>query len=113
MMLGHSQATGKTKAECCFLSNTAGPGYITIMNLFSERGVTAMLSIEMRCLHVSVRTEYLLGLLDQRMMEPAACKSQTFWQVESAEHHSLAKLAAVQEIHKLVFYYKFGQLQTS
>lgn len=100
MMLASIQAGGKTKAVCCFLSHTAGPGCTTTKNFFSERGVTAMLSIERRCLHVSVSRKYLLCLLDQRMLVPAACKSQTFWQVESPEHHSLAKLAALPEIHK-------------
>lgn len=112
MILATIQASGKTKAVCCFISNTAGPGCVTTTNWFSEKGVTAMPSVEMRCLHISVSREYLLCLLDQRMMVPAACKSQIFWQVESAEQHSLAKPAALQKIHKLVFYYKFGELQT-
>lgn len=75
MMLAPIKASGKTKAVCCFLSNTAGPGCITTTNWFSKRGVTAMLSIEMRCLHVSVSREYPLCLLDQRMIVPGACKS--------------------------------------
>lgn len=108
MVLASIQATGKTEAVCCFLSDTAGPGCTTTTIFFCERGVTAMLSIEMRGLHVSWSREYLLCLLDQRMLVPAACKSQTFWQVESPEQHSLAKLAALLEIHKLVSYDKFG-----
>lgn len=64
------------------------------MDFFSERGMTAVLPIEMWYPPVSVSREYLLCLLDQRMLVPAACKSQTFWQVESPEQHSLDELAA-------------------